>query len=135
MSEEPTTGGPEELLCPVCWEPLVTVVRHGVHVEHCPEHGVWLERGELETIVRRTVGELEGYWGRAVIEEREMTHEDRDLEELIGVAGDVVARRPGVRRSPLAPKDRAHLEREYGPGAQAPGWIDSLLEFLLRRWP
>ena len=45
--------------CPVC--PDVTLAissREGVEVDHCPQcRGVWLDRGELDKIIDRTVVE------------------------------------------------------------------------------
>ncbi len=40
--------------CPKCGERLVTVDEHGVTVDECPScHGMWLDRGELQTIAKR----------------------------------------------------------------------------------
>ncbi len=43
--------------CPVCGERLRAVEKYGVEVEICPGcKGVWLDRGELETIIETTGG-------------------------------------------------------------------------------
>jgi Zn-finger nucleic acid-binding protein len=41
--------------CPVCGDRLRAVEKYGVEVEICPGcKGVWLDRGELETIIETT---------------------------------------------------------------------------------
>ena len=43
--------------CPVCLEPdLVMAERQGVEIDYCPKcRGVWLDRGELDKIIERSV--------------------------------------------------------------------------------
>lgn len=41
------------LLCPVCGARLEIERESGVSVDVCRDHGVWLDAGELETIVAR----------------------------------------------------------------------------------
>jgi uncharacterized protein len=42
--------------CPVCQVPLVMSDRQGVEIDYCPQcRGVWLDRGELDKIIQRTV--------------------------------------------------------------------------------
>lgn len=41
------------LVCPVCLKAMRTEREEGVTIDHCPEHGIWLDAGELEEIVRR----------------------------------------------------------------------------------
>ena len=45
--------------CPVCPDQtLVISSREGVEIDHCPKcRGVWLDRGELDKIIDRTVVE------------------------------------------------------------------------------
>lgn len=38
---------PGERLCPICSEAMIVEVEYGVHVDVCPQHGIWLDRGEL----------------------------------------------------------------------------------------
>jgi hypothetical protein len=48
--------------CPRCQAGLVTKKEYGVAVDECPSgHGMWLDRGELETIANR---ERDGWIGR-----------------------------------------------------------------------
>ena len=48
----PAAGMP----CPVCQVPLVMSDRQGVEIDYCPQcRGVWLDRGELDKIIQRTV--------------------------------------------------------------------------------
>ncbi len=44
--------------CPVCKESdLVMTERQGVEIDYCPAcRGVWLDRGELDKIIERSVG-------------------------------------------------------------------------------
>ena len=46
--------------CPVCeTSDLLITVREGVEIDYCPDcRGVWLDRGELDKIIDRTVAEL-----------------------------------------------------------------------------
>jgi uncharacterized protein len=47
--------------CPACKEPdLVMSERQGVEIDYCPTcRGIWLDRGELDKIVERSI-QLEG---------------------------------------------------------------------------
>jgi Zn-finger nucleic acid-binding protein len=43
-------------LCPVCRTELIATDRQGVEIDYCPLcRGVWLDRGELDKIIERTV--------------------------------------------------------------------------------
>ena len=43
--------------CPVCRVPLAMSDRQGIEIDYCPQcRGVWLDRGELDTIVERSEG-------------------------------------------------------------------------------
>lgn len=42
--------------CPVCGVELRTAERHGIEIDYCPRHrGIWLDRGELEKIIERSL--------------------------------------------------------------------------------
>ncbi len=44
--------------CPVCKVPLVMSERQGVEIDYCPQcRGVWLDRGELDKIIDRSLGQ------------------------------------------------------------------------------
>jgi uncharacterized protein len=44
--------------CPVDNETLVMADRGGVEIDYCPKcRGVWLDRGELDKIIERSLGE------------------------------------------------------------------------------
>ncbi len=46
------------LLCPHCRVDLVMSERQRVEIDYCPKcRGVWLDRGELDTIIERAVAE------------------------------------------------------------------------------
>lgn len=43
------------MLCPVCRTSLALSDRGGVEIDYCPScRGVWLDRGELDKIIKRT---------------------------------------------------------------------------------
>jgi len=42
--------------CPKCYEPLRIADRQGIEVDYCPDcRGVWLDKGELDKIIERTL--------------------------------------------------------------------------------
>jgi Zn-finger nucleic acid-binding protein len=42
--------------CPKCFEPLKISDRQGIEIDYCPDcRGVWLDRGELDKIIERTM--------------------------------------------------------------------------------
>jgi Zn-finger nucleic acid-binding protein len=42
--------------CPVCRVPLAMSERQGIEIDYCPQcRGVWLDRGELDKIIERSV--------------------------------------------------------------------------------
>ena len=44
--------------CPVCRVPLAMSERQGIEIDYCPQcRGVWLDRGELDKIIERSVPE------------------------------------------------------------------------------
>lgn len=44
------------MLCPVCRVPLTMSERQNIEIDFCPQcRGVWLDRGELDKIVERSV--------------------------------------------------------------------------------
>lgn len=46
--------------CPVCNVPLSMTERQGIEIDYCPQcRGVWLDRGELDKIIERSVTFLE----------------------------------------------------------------------------
>ncbi|MEI7981292.1 MAG: zf-TFIIB domain-containing protein [Bacteroidota bacterium] len=43
--------------CPKCNITLLMTDRQGVEIDYCPQcRGIWLDRGELEKIIERSVG-------------------------------------------------------------------------------
>ena len=44
--------------CPTCNVNLVMAERSGIEIDYCPEcRGVWLDRGELDKIIERSIPE------------------------------------------------------------------------------
>lgn len=49
---------PGPMTCPHCSVPLVMSERQGVEIDYCPQcRGVWLDRGELDKILERSLGQ------------------------------------------------------------------------------
>jgi len=45
--------------CPICNVQLVMAERQGIEIDYCPKcRGVWLDRGELDKIIERSVSEI-----------------------------------------------------------------------------
>jgi uncharacterized protein len=50
------------LPCPVCKVALVMSERQGIEIDYCPQcRGVWLDRGELDKIIERSMAEQPTY--------------------------------------------------------------------------
>jgi len=54
--------------CPVCGAVLLQESEHGVTIDVCEEHGIWLDRGELE-VVARVVRQQERRTREAAVQE------------------------------------------------------------------
>jgi uncharacterized protein len=66
------------LLCPTCMVDLRIAKRQDVEIDHCPKcRGVWLDRGELDKIIQRTIEDEERSPRRRGEGER-FSREDRD---------------------------------------------------------
>lgn len=64
VGQEATLQELARMRCPKCGTKLSTVEHHGVTVEECPScQGMWLDRGELETLAQR---ENEGWLSRFI---------------------------------------------------------------------
>lgn len=54
VDETPARG----MACPVCSIDLVMSERQGIEIDYCPKcRGVWLDRGELDKIIERSLVE------------------------------------------------------------------------------
>lgn len=42
-----------ERTCPICVQKLSVEVAYGIAFDVCGDHGIWLDRGELESIIAR----------------------------------------------------------------------------------
>jgi len=47
----PSVDPKRRLMCPVSGQEMTVIEYKQVHIDHSPEHGVWLDCGELETII------------------------------------------------------------------------------------
>ena len=53
------TGSGGGMKCPVCDTTLVMAERQGIEIDYCPQcRGVWLDRGELDKIIERSMADL-----------------------------------------------------------------------------
>ena len=44
------------MICPICEVELKATQRQGVTIDYCPQcRGLWLDRGELDKIIQRTM--------------------------------------------------------------------------------
>lgn len=58
--------------CPICMIPLNIGERQGIEIDFCPKcRGVWLDRGELDKIIERSITETPSRYGQ------EQRYEDR----------------------------------------------------------
>ncbi|KXU86718.1 hypothetical protein CR51_37720 [Caballeronia megalochromosomata] len=84
--------------CPVCPDTeLLMTVREGIEIDYCPQcRGVWLDRGELDQIIRRAA--------QTSLAEAQETHRDERHEREHrthrhdGYYGDQRGRRDHARR-------------------------------------
>jgi Zn-finger nucleic acid-binding protein len=58
MTEKPGApdGTPAETgrrPCPVCGETMIVESKRGITIDACPDHGIWLDKGELPAIIRK----------------------------------------------------------------------------------
>lgn len=59
MSDMSNSAAAQGLLCPTCRVNLVMSERQGIEIDYCPQcRGVWLDRGELDKIIERSVGDV-----------------------------------------------------------------------------
>lgn len=59
MSDVSNSAVAQGLLCPTCRVNLVMSERQGIEIDYCPQcRGVWLDRGELDKIIERSVGDV-----------------------------------------------------------------------------
>ncbi len=66
--------------CPVCRDVnLVMTDRQGIEIDYCPEcRGVWLDRGELDKIIERSVVQQTPSRDRDVYREPSQKHDRGD---------------------------------------------------------
>jgi uncharacterized protein len=58
QSERDTSIG---MLCPICRVDLVMAERQNIEIDYCPKcRGVWLDRGELDKIIEKSLAEMRG---------------------------------------------------------------------------
>jgi len=51
-----TDNAKSGMKCPVCREALIISERQNIEIDYCPQcRGIWLDRGELDKIIERSV--------------------------------------------------------------------------------
>ncbi|ETW97994.1 MAG: hypothetical protein ETSY1_20600 [Candidatus Entotheonella factor] len=66
--------------CPSCIVDLQIAERQGVEIDYCPQcRGVWLDRGELDKIVERTLDEAK--FSKRHGDERSWRRDDDDYDD------------------------------------------------------
>jgi hypothetical protein len=68
MAEQQEQAAPAKrgkMACPVCDTALVMSERQNIEIDYCPQcRGVWLDRGELDKIIERSLGDNAGEGSR-----------------------------------------------------------------------
>jgi uncharacterized protein len=68
--------------CPVCNVQLVMSERQGVEIDYCPKcRGVWLDRGELDKIIERSMSEQRSTAPSYRQDDRNEKHEEHRKED------------------------------------------------------
>jgi len=72
--------------CPNCVDvELLMSDRQGVEIDYCPQcRGVWLDRGELDKLIERSLGQAPAPAGRSSAHERQPDFEDSDFRKRSG---------------------------------------------------
>ena len=66
MSDVSSSAVAQGLLCPACRVNLVMSERQGIEIDYCPQcRGVWLDRGELDKIIDRSIADASSFQGRS----------------------------------------------------------------------
>lgn len=74
--------------CPSCNVSLVMTDRSGIEIDYCPEcRGVWLDRGELDKIIERSMPAAPPPAARPAHQERSYSDRDdrRDYDRVAGL--------------------------------------------------
>mgnify|MGYP001294654829 CR=1 FL=1 len=68
--------------CPNCNEKLVMSERQGIEIDYCPEcRGVWLDKGELDKIIERSVSVQETQKKKESDKKKKKKYEDDEDDE------------------------------------------------------
>lgn len=69
--------------CPVCKDvTLLMSEKHGIEIDYCPEcRGIWLDRGELDKIIERALGEQKQHSSK----DYEKSHKKKKSSTLIDI--------------------------------------------------
>jgi len=69
---------PKGMQCPHCHVPLSMSSREGIEIDYCPQcRGVWLDRGELDKIIERSIQDTPAPQSTSR-NERNRDHDDDD---------------------------------------------------------
>lgn len=93
MAEPQTASAPSDhgLLCPACRVDLIMSDRQGIEIDYCPKcRGVWLDRGELDKIIERSLPSSNAPLGREAPRDevrRQHGHSDDRRDDNHGYGG------------------------------------------------
>lgn len=81
-TQNPSKRPGGSLLCPACQVSLVMSERQNVEIDYCPNcRGVWLDRGELDKIIERSLTEDAAAPSRRSAPDQDRRDEPRDRDE------------------------------------------------------
>jgi Zn-finger nucleic acid-binding protein len=76
------------MYCPLCAKPLQAVERQGIEIDHCPScGGLWLDSGELNTLIEREAIAALRVGERAMLAARQGKEYDTTVYETDEFAG------------------------------------------------
>ena len=100
------------MLCPSCKVDLVMTERQNIEIDYCPKcRGVWLDRGELDKIIEKSVREAEP---AAPVPQPSPIRPERHDE-----------RRPEYRRDDYRRDDD---DRRYQKGYRRKSWLEEIFD-------
>lgn len=89
----PSAQWVSRMACPVCDVELKMAERQGIEIDYCPQcRGVWLDRGELDKIIERSIVALPPQTRAAARpddNERDEPRRHRKKKKLGGLLGEI----------------------------------------------
>ena len=106
--------------CPVCRVPLAMSDRQGIEIDYCPQcRGVWLDRGELDKIIERSVPQ-------SVAPSQDRA--PRPSEPLHSAGGQGPWAPGGLSHGGYGHGDSGHGDRGGKPYKKRKSWIEDIFD-------